>query len=101
MLMIPVRRVLRFAWPLACIAACGSGEKGKLCDTGTPIACAELGGTWNGGMAGRGDRGGWDVSACVRVSPTEWETVEPATRDPQWATARCNDGTPFDFRARG
>lgn len=96
----PIRRILRLAWPLACIAACGSGDKSKLCNMGAPIACAELGGTWNGGMACRGDSGGWDVSGCVRVSPAKWETVEPATRNPQWATARCNDGTPFDFQVQ-
>ena len=78
----------------------GSGDDGKPCDTGTPTACAELGGTWNDGMACRAARGGWDVSACVRVDPRQWETVEPAIRDPRWATARCNDGTPFDFQVQ-
>lgn len=89
---------MRFTCTLACVASCGGGEDGELCDTGTPIACAELGGTWNGGMACPAARSGWDVSACVRVNPTQWETVEPAIRDPRWATARCNDGTPFDFQ---
>jgi len=84
------------------VAACGngSGHDGNLCDQGAPTACAELGGTWNDGMACRADRGRWDVSACVRIDPTRWETVEPAIRDSRWATARCNDGTPFDFQVQ-
>ena len=98
--MNPLRRLSRFTCTLACIAACDSGGGGESCETGTPTACAKLGGTWNGGMACRADRGGWDVSACVRVDPTQWETVEPAIRDPRWATARCNDGTPFDFNVQ-
>jgi hypothetical protein len=36
----------------------------------------------------------------VRIDPTQWETVEPAIRDARWATARCNDGTPFDFNLK-
>jgi hypothetical protein len=48
----------------------------------------------------RPDCSGWDVSACVRADTTQWETVEPAVRDEQWATARCNDGTPFDFHVQ-
>jgi O-palmitoleoyl-L-serine hydrolase len=110
--MNPPRRLLGLAWTLACVAACGSSDHrelcdtgpptacAELCDTGPPTACAELGGTWNAGMACRADRGGWDVSACLRVDPTKWETVEPAIRDPRWATARCNDGTPFDFNVQ-
>ena len=98
--MNPRRRLLRFTCTLACVAACGngSGDDSEMCDTGTPTACTELGGTWNDGRACRADWGGWDVSACVRVDPGQWETVEPAIRDPRWATARCNDGTPFDFQ---
>jgi hypothetical protein len=48
----------------------------------------------------RADCSGWDVSACVRTNPARWETVEPAIRDREWATARCNDGTPFDFNVQ-
>jgi hypothetical protein len=87
----------------ASVLPCGNGsvDAGELCDPGRPAACAELGGTWNDGMAAcRDNCSGWDVSACVRVDPTQWETVEPAIRDPQWATARCNDGTPFDFNVQ-
>ena len=116
-----LRRLLRFTCTLACVPACdakttapdapsdasamtcgnGSIDDGELCDPGTPTACAELGGTWNDGIAAcRADCSGWNVSACVRVDPTQWETVKPAIRDPRWATARCNDGTPFDFNVQ-
>jgi O-palmitoleoyl-L-serine hydrolase len=82
------------------VLTCGNGvrDDGEACDLATPTTCSDLGGTWSGGMATcRSDCMGWDVAACVRVDASRWETVEPAIRDPLWAFARCNDGTPFDF----
>jgi len=82
---------------------CGNGllDTGEICEPGIPGACAELGSTWSGGMATcRSDCMRWDVAACVRADPASWETVEPTLRAPQWSTARCNDGSPFDFDVR-
>jgi hypothetical protein len=82
---------------------CGDGsiDDGEVCDPETPTACAAIGATWRDGMAAcRADCSGWDVSQCVRADPTSWEAVEPAVRDPRWAKARCNDGTPFDFNVQ-
>jgi hypothetical protein len=116
-----LRRLVRSTCTLACVAACNGAasepttpdassgtpaltcrssnvEDGDQCDPGPPTACADIGGTWTDGVATcRADCSGWDVSACVRADPNRWETVEPASRDSRWETARCNDGTPFDF----
>jgi hypothetical protein len=66
----------------------------------TTTPCAELAGFWLSGNAQKmGDR--WDVSGCVARPGPAFETVKPATRAPdRWATARCNDGTPFAFVVR-
>jgi hypothetical protein len=85
------------ATPLTCGNGALEGE--EVCDA--PIACNELGATWSGGTAAcRADCSGWDVAACTRADATRWETIEPATRDARWMTARCNDGTPFDVDVR-
>jgi hypothetical protein len=84
-------------------AQCGNGlvDPGEICDPGIVATCAELGALWTTGTAScRSDCMRWDVASCARVEPDRWETVEPATRDPQWPTARCNDGSPFDFDVR-
>lgn len=66
---------------------------------GSSRACAELAGSWVDGTAAcRADGTGWDVQACVRAD-AQAEIVKPAARDPErFATARCNDGSPFTFR---
>lgn len=84
------------------LASCGNGavDPGEACD-GTTIACDTLGGTWSGGQATcRASCTGWNVAACTRVNANQYETVKPATRDPRWTMARCNDGTPFAFDVR-
>ena len=80
--------------------ACGTGT--SLCARGEVVACSDLGATWASGTATcRGDGAGYDVSTCTRAAPlTNRERVRPADRDPRWATARCNDGTPFSFQVR-
>src|SRR5262249_54869162 len=79
---------------------CGTGA--SLCTRGAVVACADLGATWARGTATcRGDCAGYDVSTCTRTAPlTNRERVRPADRDPRWATARCNDSTPFSFQVR-
>src|SRR5262249_36256003 len=79
---------------------CGTGA--SLCTRGAVVACADLGATWARGTATcRGDCSGYDVSTCTRAAPlTNRERVRPADRDPRWAAARCNDGTPFSFQVR-
>src|SRR5215813_14794807 len=74
----------------------------SLCTRGAVVACADLGATWARGTATcRGDCSGYDVSTCTRAAPlTNRERVRPADRDPRWAAARCNDGTPFSFQVR-
>jgi O-palmitoleoyl-L-serine hydrolase len=66
------------------------------------VACSDLGATWASGTATcRSDCSGYDVSVCTRAAPTtNRERVRPADRDPRWAEARCNDGTPFSFQVR-
>ena len=80
--------------------ACGTGA--SLCDRGEVVVCSDLGATWASGTATcRGDCSGYDVSTCTRAAPmTNRERVRPADRDPRWAAARCNDGTPFSFQVR-
>jgi hypothetical protein len=83
------------------IEADAAAETSAPADTAPPTtACSELAGIWASGTATRTtDR--WDVSACVPRSNDLYETVKPAIRSPErWATARCNDGTPFAFVAR-
>ncbi len=82
------------------VGICGNGvtDEGEVCD-GNSVACPMLGGSWSAGMARcRASCGAWDVSACTLRSPGNFESVKPAERDPaRWASARCNDGTPFGF----
>lgn len=88
--------------PDAAVAGCGNGavDTGEVCDGGT-AECAALGASWTSGVATcRASCRGWDVSACTLASPGSFETVKPAERDAAFATARCNDGTPFDFHVR-
>lgn len=79
-------------------ATCGNGtlESGELCD-GQAVACTTLGASWGSGDAKcRVDCSGFDVSAC-QVSAMTSEVVAPSARIPSYATATCNDGTPFEF----
>src|SRR5207237_310181 len=84
-------------------AECGNGavDPGEVCD-GAGRACSELGASYSGGMAAcRASCGGWDVSQCQRANGSNFEFVKPAERDPaRFATARCNDGTPFPMAVR-
>src|SRR5256885_2759746 len=83
-------------------ALCGNGsvDPGELCD-GDGRACTDLGATFTGGSAScRADCRGWDPSACTLANPGRYEAVKPAARDPRFAAARCNDGTPFSFVVR-
>ena len=95
------------------LAACGSDQGSDpvftseptlgppWCAPGQTTACAGLGGSWSGGTAAcRSDGSGWSVSACTLAEPGRAETVKPALRSDAYATARCNDGTPFAFAVR-
>jgi hypothetical protein len=95
-------------------AACGSDQAGSSvsatqrglvprpsCAPGLTTACAALGASWSHGDATcRADGSGWDVSACTLAQPGKAETVKPALRSERYATARCNDGSPFAFVVR-
>lgn len=82
------------------VATDGGGAATCLCEAGDTLACSELAGAFTAGTATcRVDCSGYDVSACTADrSGGRAEVVYPALRDPRWADARCNDGTPFDFR---
>lgn len=96
--------------PLGEVSICGTPQDG--CDLGQTVSCASLGSTWiDGDATCRAQCIGYDVSACVpnaalnasHPSEPTWqraENVEPATRDARWKQARCNNGSPFDFRVR-
>ncbi|MDO8452039.1 MAG: pectin acetylesterase-family hydrolase [bacterium] len=75
----------------------GSSSGSGFCDKGSTISCSELGSVWRSGTGVcMTDESGYDVSSCVASG--KGEMVKPAERDPKrWATARCNDGTPFGF----
>ncbi len=82
---------------------CGDSvvEGAELCD-GDTSDCAALTGLFadDGRTAAcRADCSGYDVSTCTLPSDAarQVENVFPATRDPRWAAARCNDGTPYRF----
>lgn len=80
-------------------AACGDGvvDPLELCD-GPDVPCAELSAHYTAGVATcRAGCRGYDVSACELPASRLWELIEPASRDPRWSRARCNDGTPFDL----
>jgi hypothetical protein len=74
----------------------------RLCNAGATVQCATLAATYASGSAHcRTDCSGYDVSTCGRALPvTNRERVRPADRDPRWAGARCNDGTPLSFQVR-
>jgi hypothetical protein len=74
----------------------------RVCASGQTMACSSLAGSWSSGTAScRGSGSGWDVSGCTLASPGKGEEVKPAQREPsRFAAARCNDGTPFDFKVR-
>lgn len=83
---------------------CGDGvrDADERCD-GETIACSALGPAWSSGTARcRASCDGWDVATCERGgSPDAWAFVRPRELDPaRFDDARCNDGTPFDFRVR-
>ncbi|NCG19229.1 MAG: hypothetical protein GWP91_09475 [Rhodobacterales bacterium] len=40
------------------------------------------------------------VVQAQRPAPLSVQMVKPAERDPKWANARCNDGTPFGYTLR-
>ena len=96
--------------PLGEKSICNTPTDG--CDLGQSLPCASLASTWASGTATcRPKCIGYDVSACVpspalgqsHPSQPTWqraEVVEPATRDPRWQAARCNNGSPFDFKVR-
>jgi hypothetical protein len=71
-----------------------------VCEAGASAACDSLGSSFTGGSARcHDDCTGYDVSACTADrSGRRLEIVYPALRDERFADARCNDGTPFDFR---
>lgn len=76
-------------------------QEDRLCDSGSTVACAELGSTYAAGTARcRRDCSGYDVSSCVRAAPGFTERVRPADRDARWANARCNDGSPASLQVR-
>src|SRR6185295_15130449 len=81
---------------------CGDGVIGadEACD-GDTRACTDLAGSFSAGTATcRADCSGYDVTACTAENGARFEVVKPAERDPRWATARCNDGTPFSAFVR-
>jgi hypothetical protein len=60
------------------------------------VACTTLAGVWASGQAPcRPDCSGYDVTGCASGQATE--VVYPALRDARWASARCNDQSPFAF----
>ncbi len=72
------------------------------CDAGATKPCSDLAKLYAPDAKAatcKPDCTGWDVSACsFDASGTKSEYVYPAKRDPRFASARCNDGTPFWFR---
>lgn len=82
---------------------CGDGfvDGAELCD-GDTISCVGLARSFSAGDAAcRADCRGYDVRSCTQiVEPTRAEVVKPAERDARWASARCNDGSPFAFTVR-
>lgn len=66
------------------------------------VPCRSLGPQFVGGRTTCDAAGAPDTSACRTVAAPEIaEVVKPAMRDgKQWATARCNDGTPFGYLLR-
>ena len=80
-------------------AVCGDGVASgdEACDTSAPVACSSLAAVWASGTATcRSDCSGFDVSGCTR-STQSTEAVFPSKRDARFASALCNDGTPFGF----
>ncbi len=72
------------------------------CVAGSSKACSELGKLYaaDGKQATcKADCSAWDVAACTtEATGTKQEYVYPGLRDPRFAGAKCNDGSPFWFR---
>lgn len=72
------------------------------CDAGTTMSCHALAGLYadDGHVATcKTSCSSYDVSACTfDATGKSVEEVYPTKRDARFANAKCNDGTPFDFR---